>query len=260
MERVDRRCADWVIGGGADAWIVGRVAGVSGILEAFPTWAAISFGVVFLAGLAAGAWLTAQMGWIDGQVRPGFTGPYAWVGLVVAGLAVGVGTRFGGGCTSGHGICGMSRFSVRSIVAVLVFMVVGFVTASLMGGLLSDDYSHFDSPRFSGLLFGAGLYIAQMTDPTKVLAFLDLSLMATGQWDPSLILVMGGGFAVMALAHLVRRFGMKKPCLISAFVCQTRKIFRPVCCGAVRLVWAGGLQATALDRRSPVLLFYPMQA
>ena len=62
----------------------------------------------------------------------------------------------------------------------------------------------------SGLLFGAGLYIAQMTDPTKVLAFLDLSLMATGQWDPSLILVMGGGFAVMALAHLVRRFGMKK--------------------------------------------------
>lgn len=63
----------------------------------------------------------------------------------------------------------------------------------------------------SGLLFGAGLYIAQMTDPTKVLAFLDLSLMATGQWDPSLILVMGGGFAVMALAHLVRRFGMKKP-------------------------------------------------
>ena len=74
----------------------------------------------------------------------------------------------------------------------------------------------------SGLLFGAGLYIAQMTDPTKVLAFLDLSLMATGQWDPSLILVMGGGFAVMALAHLVRRFGMKKPLFDISFRSQRR--------------------------------------
>ena len=112
----------------------GRVAGVSGIFGSLPDMGSdLIWRVVFLAGLVAGAWLTAQMGWIDGQVRPGFAGPYAWVGLVVAGLAVGVGTRFGGGCTSGHGICGMSRFSVRSIVAVLVFMVVGFVTASLMG-------------------------------------------------------------------------------------------------------------------------------
>ena len=112
----------------------GRVAGVSGIFGSLPDMGSdLIWRVVFLAGLVAGAWLTAQMGWIDGQVRPGFTGPYAWVGLVVAGLAVGVGTRFGGGCTSGHGMCGMSRFSVRSIVAVLVFMVVGFVTASLMG-------------------------------------------------------------------------------------------------------------------------------
>ena len=112
----------------------GRVAGVSGIFGSLPDMGSdLIWRVVFLAGLVAGAWLTAQMGWVDGQVRPGFTGPYAWVGLVVAGLAVGVGTRFGGGCTSGHGICGMSRFSVRSIVAVLVFMVVGFVTASLMG-------------------------------------------------------------------------------------------------------------------------------
>lgn len=112
----------------------GRVAGVSGIFGRLPEMGSdLVWRVVFLAGLVAGAWLTAQMGWIDGQVRPGFTGAYAWVGLVVAGLAVGVGTRFGGGCTSGHGICGMSRLSVRSIVAVLVFMFVGFLTASLMG-------------------------------------------------------------------------------------------------------------------------------
>ena len=112
----------------------GRVAGVSGIFGRLPEMGSdVVWRLVFLAGLVVGAWLTAQMGWVDGQVRPGFTGPYAWVGLVAAGITVGVGTRFGGGCTSGHGICGMSRLSVRSIVAVLVFMLVGFVTASLMG-------------------------------------------------------------------------------------------------------------------------------
>ena len=87
----------------------------------------------------------------------------------------------------------------------------------------------------SGLLFGAGLYIAQMTDPTKVLAFLDLSLMATGQWDPSLILVMGGGFAVMALAHLVRRFGMKKPLFDISFRLPDTKDISP------SLLWGSAL-------------------
>jgi uncharacterized membrane protein YedE/YeeE len=48
--------------------------------------------------------------------------------LIVAGLLVGVGTRYGSGCTSGHGVCGLSRFSVRSLVATLTFMAAGFVT------------------------------------------------------------------------------------------------------------------------------------
>ena len=87
----------------------------------------------------------------------------------------------------------------------------------------------------SGLLFGVGLYIAQMTDPTKVLAFLDLSLMATGQWDPSLILVMSGGFAVMALAHLVRRFGMKKPLFDISFRLPDTKEISP------SLLWGSAL-------------------
>ncbi|MCR2139064.1 YeeE/YedE thiosulfate transporter family protein, partial [Salmonella enterica] len=51
--------------------------------------------------------------------------------LILAGLFVGFGTRLGGGCTSGHGICGMSRFSRRSIVAVIIFMLVAFVTVAL---------------------------------------------------------------------------------------------------------------------------------
>jgi uncharacterized protein len=48
--------------------------------------------------------------------------------LIVAGLLVGIGTRFAGGCTSGHGVCGLSRLSPRSLVATLAFMAAGFVT------------------------------------------------------------------------------------------------------------------------------------
>jgi uncharacterized membrane protein YedE/YeeE len=55
--------------------------------------------------------------------------------LVIAGLAVGIGTRLGSGCTSGHGVCGMSRFSQRSIVATLTFMATGFATVAAMNAL-----------------------------------------------------------------------------------------------------------------------------
>ncbi|MEO7730293.1 MAG: YeeE/YedE thiosulfate transporter family protein, partial [Kofleriaceae bacterium] len=56
--------------------------------------------------------------------------------VIVAGLLVGFGTRMGSGCTSGHGVCGLSRLSVRSLVAVATFMTTGAVTASLAGGPL----------------------------------------------------------------------------------------------------------------------------
>jgi uncharacterized membrane protein YedE/YeeE len=52
--------------------------------------------------------------------------------LVVAGLLVGVGTRYGSGCTSGHGVCGLSRLSMRSLIATLSFMAAGFVTVYLV--------------------------------------------------------------------------------------------------------------------------------
>jgi hypothetical protein len=55
---------------------------------------------------------------------------------VVAGLLVGAGTRLGGGCTSGHGVCGLARFSIRSVVAVLVFMVVAMVTVFVVRHVL----------------------------------------------------------------------------------------------------------------------------
>ena len=55
-----------------------------------------------------------------------------WVTLVIAGLLVGVGTRYGAGCTSGHGVCGLSRMSPRSLIATLAFMGAGFVTVFVL--------------------------------------------------------------------------------------------------------------------------------
>ena len=56
--------------------------------------------------------------------------------LTVAGLLVGLGTRYAAGCTSGHGVCGLSRFSLRSLVATLVFMAAGFITVYVMRHVL----------------------------------------------------------------------------------------------------------------------------
>jgi len=61
----------------------------------------------------------------------------AWPVIVLAGLLVGVGTRYGSGCTSGHGVCGLSRLSPRSLVATLTFMGVGFATVYVMRHVLS---------------------------------------------------------------------------------------------------------------------------
>jgi uncharacterized protein len=111
----------------------GRIAGVSGI-------AARAFGLAsssmprsgawaFLIGLPLGALVVARM---TGAAAPNFAGP---VTLVIAGLIVGIGTRLGSGCTSGHGVCGMSRLSQRSLVATATFMATGFATVAAMNAL-----------------------------------------------------------------------------------------------------------------------------
>ena len=64
---------------------------------------------------------------------PAVTIDASWPMLVVAGLLVGVGTRYGSGCTSGHGVCGLSRLSLRSLVATLIFMAAAFITVWLVG-------------------------------------------------------------------------------------------------------------------------------
>ena len=112
---------------------LGRIAGVSGIagrafainsssLPRSSAWA-------FLIGLPLGATLVALVTNAD---RPEFS---SWPVILIAGLLVGFGTRMGSGCTSGHGVCGISRFSQRSIVATLTFIATGVVTVFLMGAL-----------------------------------------------------------------------------------------------------------------------------
>jgi hypothetical protein len=110
----------------------GRVAGISGIVGSLlsPVRGDISWRILFFGGLLTGGLLLA---WL----RPGSfadpaslsTGGVAL--LVVAGLLVGFGSRLGNGCTSGHGVCGISRGSARSIAATLTFMATGVLTVFL---------------------------------------------------------------------------------------------------------------------------------
>jgi uncharacterized membrane protein YedE/YeeE len=107
----------------------GRIAGVSGILGAAlaPRTADRAWRVAFVLGLPLGALL-----WASVSGRPAGVAMVAPPGvLVVAGLLVGFGTQLGSGCTSGHGVCGLARRSLRSVVATLTFMAVGALTVWL---------------------------------------------------------------------------------------------------------------------------------
>lgn len=115
----------------------GRIAGVSGILSNAIALRPGLWRWGFLAGLLAVGAALAARGW---NAPPALTAQ-APLGLAVAGLVVGFGTQLGNGCTSGHGVCGLSRLSLRSLVATVVFMAVAALTVfvtrhtTLLGGL-----------------------------------------------------------------------------------------------------------------------------
>ena len=111
-------------------WLNGRVAGVSGILNGvlFPKRHDVAWRLLFLGGLVAAS--GATMAFFPGAPEP--RADFPRLGLVVAGLLVGFGTRMGNGCTSGHGVCGIGRLSPRSLVAVLTFMATAIATTTLM--------------------------------------------------------------------------------------------------------------------------------
>jgi uncharacterized membrane protein YedE/YeeE len=118
----------------ASVWLLavnGRIAGVSTILHGIfsppeAQWRAWFISGLLLAGLA---WQAAGA---PVPLREGF--PPGWA--AAGGLLVGFGTRMGGGCTSGHGVCGLGRLSARSLVAVILFMATGMVAAYVTRHLL----------------------------------------------------------------------------------------------------------------------------
>ena len=109
---------------------LGRVAGVSGI------WG----GLMLRGGGADRTWRLAFItgmlatGVVAAQVEPSSitVAPAPLAVVAIAGLLVGFGTRMGGGCTSGHGVCGLSRFSGRSLAAVMTFMGAGMITVAIV--------------------------------------------------------------------------------------------------------------------------------
>lgn len=108
----------------------GRIAGISGIVGGLmrPGKGDVAWRVAFVAGLVFAAPLVFLMAAPLPQVQI----DAGTATLIAAGLLVGVGTRYGSGCTSGHGVCGLSRGSPRSIVATVSFMVAGFLTVYLV--------------------------------------------------------------------------------------------------------------------------------
>lgn len=111
----------------------GRIAGISGVLGGLlrPARGDVGWRVAFVLGLVGAPAVYALF-----TAVPAPRIVAGWVALIVAGLLVGVGTRYGAGCTSGHGVCGLSRLSPRSLVATLTFMGAGFVTVFVLRHLV----------------------------------------------------------------------------------------------------------------------------
>ena len=126
-----------IIGAAVALFVVlnGRIAGVSGILGGLmrPQAGDISWRIAFVAGLVA-----APLAWGLIAALPEIRVDAGFPALVAAGLLVGVGTRYGGGCTSGHGVCGVARASPRSIAATVAFMAAGFATVYVVRHLIAQ--------------------------------------------------------------------------------------------------------------------------
>jgi uncharacterized membrane protein YedE/YeeE len=110
----------------------GRVAGISGLLgSVLERGEGGGEKALFLLGL-----LLSPLLWQLFTSLPTVEINSGWLALIIAGVAVGIGTRYGSGCTSGHGVCGLSRLSPRSLAATLSFMAAGFATVFVMRHLL----------------------------------------------------------------------------------------------------------------------------
>ncbi len=111
----------------------GRIAGISGIVGGLltPNRGDIAWRVAFVVGM-----LLAPTVWLAFTQLPEIRIEAGYPLIVLAGLIVGISTRYGAGCTSGHGVCGLSRFSPRSLIATLAFMGTGFATVFVVRHLI----------------------------------------------------------------------------------------------------------------------------
>jgi uncharacterized membrane protein YedE/YeeE len=235
----------------------GDVLGISGAVKGLLT----STGVrevgrwCFLAGLVAGGaavahWHPAAFGLVSmSNAR-----------AILGGFAVGLGAAIGNGCTSGHGICGNARLSQRSLVYTMTFMAAGFTTATLFTSrdairvyaagapsglpiiplaatvlavhLALYAAAVYGLPKkaavpvtdvLDGTLFAFGLGISGMTNPAKVVAFLDIH---GGLWDPTLMLVMGSALALVSppMLALVLPHRITAPCFGGKFNIPTSTV------------------------------------
>jgi uncharacterized membrane protein YedE/YeeE len=109
--------------------LLGRIAGISGIVAGLlrPQRGDVAWRIAFVAGMMLAPAVYALL-----DVMPRLEIAASYPVLIVAGLLVGVGTRYGAGCTSGHGVCGVSRRSARSLVATAMFMIAGFVVVFIV--------------------------------------------------------------------------------------------------------------------------------
>ena len=134
MESFSLPFAGGLLLGSAAIWLLlsmGRIAGISGVI-----WGALAgpdrqWRWVFLIGLLIGGALTH---FATGMPLPAPSNAPLWL-IALSGLLVGVGTRMGSGCTSGHGVCGLGRRSPRSLTATLTFMALGVFTVTVMQAL-----------------------------------------------------------------------------------------------------------------------------
>ncbi|CAM9689936.1 unnamed protein product [Ascophyllum nodosum] len=219
-----------VLGTAATAMLAatGKLVGLSGIFDGVISRApGRGWKVTFLSGFAAGG-IVAAIVHPEGLNQRGAPG-VSTLGLVVSGCLVGLGTRLGSGCTSGHGLCGLPRLSRRSLVAVLTFLTSGIASASVLaawtesgerGDLVAEEapvlairytaltasaaglvhtFTSREERAFwrahlasflCGGMFAGGLVLSGMVRRAKVLDFLALR---RDSWDPSLAFVLGCG-------------------------------------------------------------------
>lgn len=127
-----------LLGMAASAFILlnGRILGISGILGGLlpPRKGDVFWRLSFLLGMLAAPWVINGFVPLNTMAPPRIESSI--LGVAIAGLLVGFGTRMGSGCTSGHGVCGLSRLSIRSLFATLIFMMSGFVVVYVLKHLI----------------------------------------------------------------------------------------------------------------------------